>query len=311
MKTEKGDSRQQIGQSHHKKSFLILSAWAVMLLVSDLPDILWHEFFDQVPGWMSWSKVGLLGSLFGLFLIWRRIRPLWQYVFILLVLFLALGASAWVGNTSWWQNRFGGPRPSFTLGYLGIYIRDLGVALAVIAALWIVKRRRSEFFLVKGQLDAPIEPVRWLGIRKGESWRTFGWIFALVAGMGVLLVMAFSLRPSAETLLRAAPLLPAALLFSAVNAFTEEMYFRASLLSTLHDVIGRTHTLLITAVFFGLAHYLHGSPPGVTGFLMTGALALLLAKGMLETKGLFWAWFIHFVPDVVIFAFYAIALVQS
>lgn len=105
-------------------------------------------------------------------------------------------------------------------------------------------------------------------------------------------------------------LLPAILLFSAINAFTEEIYFRLSLLSTLHDVIGRTHTLLIVVVFFGLAHYLHGSPSGIIGFLMTGFLAWLLAKSILETKGIFWAWFIHFLADVAVFAYYAIDWVQ-
>lgn len=215
------------------------------------------------------------------------------------------------GDTSRWQSRFGGSQVSFTIGYLGIYIRDLGVALAVIATLWIVKRHRSEFFLAKGQLDAPIEPVRWLGIRKGESWRTFGWIFVIVVSLGILIPTALTLRLSPDTLLRAAPLLPSILIFAAVNAFTEEIYFRASLLSTLHDVIGRTHALLINVVFFGLAHYLYGSPPGVIGFLMTGFLAWLLGKSMLETRGIFWAWFIHFLADVIIFASYVIAWVQA
>ena len=63
----------------------------------------------------------------------------------------------------------------------------------------------------------------------------------------------------------------------------------------------------LLAFFFGLAHYLYGSPSGVIGFLMTGFLAWLLGKSMLETRGLFWAWFIHFLADVIIFASYAIS----
>ena len=229
----------------------------------------------------------------------------------MLVFYLALAASTWAGDLPWWKSRFGGPQASFTVGYVGAYIRDLGVAFAVIAALWLIKRRRSAFFLVKGQLDAPIQPVRWLGIRSGESWRTFGWIFAAVAGLGILIPTALGLRLSSDVLLRAAPLLPAGLLFAAINSFTEEIYFRASLLSTLPEVIGKNHALLINVVFFGLAHYLDGSPPGVIGFLMTGFLAWLLGKSILETKGLCWAWFMHFVPDVIIFASYAILWVQK
>ncbi len=47
------------------------------------------------------------------------------------------------------------------------------------------------------------------------------------------------------------------------------------------------------------------------GFLMTGFLAWVLGKAMLETKGFFWPWLIHFLPDVVIFYAYAIAWVRG
>jgi membrane protease YdiL (CAAX protease family) len=229
----------------------------------------------------------------------------------MLVFYLALAGSSWLGGTTWWQSRFARPQESFTLAFLGAYLRDLGVAFAVIAGLWLIKRNRREFFLVKGQLDAPIEPVRWLGVRQGESWRTFGWIFAFAAGLGVSIPTILAMQPSTEALVQALPLLPAALLFAAINAFTEETYYRASLLSTLQQPIGRFHALGINVVFFGLGHYLYGSPPGMIGFAMTGFLAfLLLGKSMLETKGFFWAWFIHFVPDVVIFISYAMLWVQ-
>ncbi|MEW6367667.1 MAG: CPBP family intramembrane glutamic endopeptidase [Acidobacteriota bacterium] len=292
------------------KRIRILAAWALMLLVSDVPDILSHHACGSVPVWLFWIKMGLIAVFALACPLVKSIRPLWQFAVVFLVFYVAIQTSAWVGDTSWWQGRFGGSEVSFTSGYVGIYIRDVGLALAVIATLWVLKRRRSEFFLVTGRLDAPIEPVRWLGIRAGESWRTFGWIIALIAGAGVAIPMALSARPTIETLSRAAPLLPAALLFAAVNAFTEEIYFRASFLSTLHELVGKQHALLITSVYFGLNHWLYGSPPGLVGFLMTGFLAWLLAKSMLETKGLLWPWFIHFVPDAVIFATYAILWVQ-
>ncbi len=281
-----------------------------MLLISDLPDICLDALLGQVPGWLFWGKVGLLALCLGLCLIWQAVRSLWQYSFIMLILYLALRTSTWIGNTSCWQGHFAGPQVSFLRAYLGVNIPDLGVAFAVIAGLWLIRHHRDNFFLTKGRLDARIKPVRWLGIREGESWRTFGWIFALVAGLGVLVPTMIDLRPTADLLLRAAPLLPAVLLFAAVNAFTEEVCFRASMLSTLHEVVGKRHALLISVVFFGLAHYLYGSPPGMIGLLMTGFLARLLGKSMLETKGMFWAWFIHFVADVVIFVSYAILWVQ-
>ena len=97
---------------------------------------------------------------------------------------------------------------------------DILVALAVIAVLWLMKRDRKAFFLVRGQMDAPIGPVRWLGIKPGESWKVFGWIFAGVAGIDVFIPTMLGISPTWNTILRALPLMPAAVLFAAVNAFT-------------------------------------------------------------------------------------------
>jgi membrane protease YdiL (CAAX protease family) len=298
-------------QDPRDKWLLIISAWSSILLVSNFPDIISSMIFGEVPGWMFWGKVGLLGFFFGLCHLWRSVRPLRPYAFVMLVFYVALAVSDLVKTSVWWQGLISDTEPSFALNYLRPYIRNTGVALAVIAALWIAKRRRSEFFLVKGQLNAAIGPVRWLGIRQGESWRTFGWIFAAVAALAVAVPSLLPVRLSSDLPGQVVPLLPAVLLYSAINAFNEEIYFRTTLLSTLSQVIGRSHALLINVVFFGLAHYLNGSPPGMVGALMTGFLAWLLGKSMLETKGLFWPWFIHFLPDVVIFFSYAILWVQA
>jgi hypothetical protein len=119
-----------------------------------------------------------------------------------------------------WKNIFSGAEITFTRAYAGSFIRDFGVAFAVIAALWFIKRRTSAFFLVKGQLDAPIEPVHGLGIRAGESWRTFGWIFAGVASLAVLIPAISGLHLTTGLFFLAMPLLPSILLFAAINAFS-------------------------------------------------------------------------------------------
>ena len=293
-----------------KDIVLLILAWVGMLIISSLPDILFQYLTGQVPPWIDQAKLAGSVLFLGLVLVWKRVRPLWQYALVLLVFFLTYVTTQWVYQTPWWQARFGGEDVSFLVGYSGIFILVFVIALAVIVVLWVIKKNRQDFFLTRGQLDAPIKPVRWLGIREGESWRTFGWIFAVVASLLVAIPTLLVMRPSTGTLIQALPLLPAALLFAALNAFNEEIYFRASLLSTLPEVIGRSQSMLITITLFGLAHYLYGSPPGVIGFLMTGFLAFLLGKSMLETRGLAWPWFIHFLPDAVIFFSYAVVFVQ-
>jgi hypothetical protein len=40
---------------------------------------------------------------------------------------------------------------------------------------------------------------------------------------------------------------------------------------------------------------------------MAGLLGWLLAKSVLETNGIFWAWCIHFLQDIVIFSAFVMA----
>jgi membrane protease YdiL (CAAX protease family) len=293
------------------KHVLTITAWAAMLIVSDLPDMLITWLGGPIPPWMFWAKAAFLALLFGLTRMSKAIRPLWQYALALCTLFLALGLTALLRGTAWFQGHFNYRGVPFFTGYAAIMVLDILVALAVIAVLWLMKRDRKAFFLAKGRMDAPIEPVRWLGIKAGGSWKTAGWIFAGAAALAVFIPTILGIAPSGATILRALPLFPAAVLFAAVNAFTEEAYFRCNILSTLHEVIGKAHTLRITLVFFGLSHWLYGSPSGLVGFAMTGFLAWIMGRSMLETKGIAWPWIIHFAPDVVIFVSYALLFVNS
>jgi hypothetical protein len=292
------------------KHGLALTAWVAMLFVSDLPDILLTWLGAPPPTWIFWAKAAFLAVFFGLTRMSKAIRPLWQYALALLALFLALGLTSLLRGTAWFQEHFNYRGVSYFKGFAAVMVLDILVALAVIAVLWLMKRDRKAFFLVKGRLDASVEPIRWLGIKAGGSWKTFTWIFAGVSSLAVAVPTIIGIAPSGADFLRALPLLPAAVLFAAVNAFTEEAYFRCSILSTLHDVIGKTHTLLLILVFFGLSHWLYGSPSGAVGFAMTGFLSWIMAKAMLETRGLLCPWIIHFLPDVVVFFSYALLFVR-
>ena len=95
------------------------------------------------------------------------------------------------------------------------------------------------------------------------------------------------------------------LLAAALNAFNEEITYRASFLSVLEGPLGQRRALLLTAAYFGILHY-YGIPYGAVGVVLAGLLDWILGKSMLETRGMFWAWFIHFWQDVWIFSFLAI-----
>lgn len=276
-----------------------------MLLISDLPNVLSDLFFGQELEWLFRADVGVLVAALLLCLVWKPIRPLWQYCFILLLSFAALWLVRWIGGTSWWGSLFSEPQASFVVQRLGRELRDLGVVLILLAALWILKRNRKELFLTRGDLRAPVAPVPWLGIRAGTSWTKLGWILAAILSLGTLVFMGIATAPTAEKLVRVIPLVPGILVVAGLNAFSEEISYRVSLLTALNTVVSKQHALLITSVLFGFAHYLHGSPGGFIGFCMTGLAGWFWGKSILETRGIFWAWFIHFLQDGIIYVLIA------
>ena len=105
-------------------------------------------------------------------------------------------------------------------------------------------------------------------------------------------------------------LAPFVLLFALLNAFGEEMAFRAGPLSQLWLVIGEKQAVWLTAVWFGLGHYYGGIPAGAMGAVMSGLLGLLLGKVMLETKGIVLPICMHLLLDTAIYAFLAMTAVR-
>jgi hypothetical protein len=185
----------------------------------------------------------------------------------------------------------------------------LAVALAMIAVLLVLGFKRRDLFLTLGNLRAPIEPVRLLGFPKPDSWMWFGlqWGFYIAAGLAA--VQYFGMRPMGALLLKLVPVLPSVLFYAALNAFNEEATFRVPMLASLEPVAGSKQALWMGATFFGVAHYF-GVPGGLVGVVLSIFMGWILSKAMLETRGLFWSWWIHFLSDVVIFAFLALALLK-
>jgi membrane protease YdiL (CAAX protease family) len=284
---------------------MIALAWIVTLLVSTLPELVLNQIAGWAPAWLWWVKIALLASLAAAGWAVAGLRPLRTYFALLLVLMTgwelfsrALAAPTWVrwsGTISW------------QAGLVAIQSMKLGVALLTIAALYLFFRRREAFFLVRGSLAHLAAPAPWLGMKKPTPWTILGPIVAGVGAVVMTSVLLLTHLPSGADLARALPLLPAALLFSMTNAFSEEASFRASLLAPLVGVVGKGQAMALTAVFFGLAHYVGGVPLGtLPTLLMTGFLGWFMAKCMVETRGFFWSWFIHFVNDVPVFFFLAL-----
>jgi hypothetical protein len=90
----------------------------------------------------------------------------------------------------------------------------------------------------------------------------------------------------------------------------EEVTYKASLLSVLEGPVGPRQAVLLVATYFGIGHY-YGLPHGLIGVLLAGVLGWILARSMVETRGMFWASFVHFWQDVLIFSFLAVGAITA
>jgi hypothetical protein len=213
----------------------------------------------------------------------------------LLSIALLFGLGYWARNSNWGV--------STGSAYLDFQMRYQLSLLPVVALLfWGLKYWTNDGswgWPGMGQLHAPAGAIRWMGIREGDSWWKTGISLSVVITAATAFFMYGLLRQHEVDYSRWLPGLGWVLLFSAMNACAEEMIFRVHLVLPLKGVLP-FHTLcLLSAVCFGLPH-LAGMPSGFIGALMAGLLGYILAKSLLETGGIFWAWWIHFLQDIVI-----------
>ena len=181
------------------------------------------------------------------------------------------------------------------LTYQLLLLACVGVSLG---AAYLIAPASLVHYFSFGSIDAPAKPLALFGIGDGERWGSIGLSLGLIISAVTALVMNLDLRKAGISLH-----LPKGagwvLLLSLSNAFGEEMICRVGLLAPMAGHLDQASICMLSAVIFGLPHYL-GRPSGVSGVILAGILGFILAKSVLETGGFFWAWSIHFVQDVII-----------
>lgn len=282
-------------------------AWAVTLFVSLLPEILFRELTGAAPAWLFWLKLGVLGAGLVLSSRWKPLRGLRLFFAVLLTLYSlewgvdqayrALGYTTWLAGLSRFQRDM-----------LAVQIPRATTGVLLVLAMLALTRSRARFFFVAGRLDAPAAPIPWI-LTRPPAWNRLGPAIAAAMCLGlVVFAFGFGRPPALASALTALPLLPLILIFAASNAFGEEILYRAPWLGALEGPLGPSQALLLTAAYFGIGHF-YGVPYGVLGVGMAFIPGWLMGKAMLETRGFFWAWFIHLCMDTVVFFFIALGSV--
>lgn len=147
-------------------NILVAAAWVLMLAASGLPRVVLQELLHvEVGDSRSLLAASAVGLGFGVAALWAGLRPLLPF----LVLLAVLVGTEWLVYRvidqapvfrAWLAD------PSFSTFMLAEQSLRLMVTLAVIGALLALRRRPARFFLIMGDLRAPMRRVRWLGVRE-------------------------------------------------------------------------------------------------------------------------------------------------
>lgn len=180
----------------------------------------------------------------------------------------------------------------------------LSLAVLLLIVLRISRKEAFASYFRKGVISAPILPEPWIGIKPKatENWKHFGQNFTvIITAVTVVIVFFQVIKQGNVNWNNWLKYLPFILLFSLSNSFVEEMITRLGVVLSLRGALSDKMIPFVSAALFGIIHF-WGTPGGVLGVLLAGFLGWFLTKSIIETRGIYWAWMIHFLQDVVIFS---------
>jgi len=151
------------------------------------------------------------------------------------------------------QRLFFGKPPGIHLHPVDVSGDAVGRCLARIARRHFVNRANLVAFLALGNIDASTKGVSCLGIPEGEPWLGFGADLSFFLALATTALPYLQFRHSGE-LRRVSAFIPRVLLFSATNAFSEEVVYRLGVMVPLAGQVDTAYILLFSAVAFGVPH---------------------------------------------------------
>lgn len=274
-----------------------MTAWAVVLLGTQLPLVVADVAFGIDPLPIVLLQGVAAGGLLALTVFDERFRPLQAFALALIAVKLIE-----VLPVALLVEQFGVPVPPGQWTTVAYLLARGPIALALLGVLLLRGTDRGSLYLRTGDLSARVAPERLPGWRREHPWWLHGTVVGatVVAALaGVLALGGYGFPVGAVPPAELAGLAAIVVVLASVNAFTEEFLFRAAPLADLGGVLGKNHAMVLLGAFFGLSHYT-GTPGGPVGVVMTFFLGWWLTKSLLETRGMAFAWTVHFALDVVI-----------
>jgi hypothetical protein len=288
------------GTPRDSRPLLRVIAWTAVL-ASFVPRIIWEETGHRPTLWVPAAESIFVAVVALSLLAFPRLRGLTRFLLAIALVHLGWGlvapAIAETSSVRAWANHA-------TWGLREFTIRTFTLSGAALGALTLIRSglTRRDLFLCVGNLAAPAQPIRFLGIRKPIPWTWFGPALIFVFGAVLAPFLYLTVYPNFGAGSRVLQFFPAIVAVAAMNAASEEFQFRCLLLGHLRGVFSPAENVLLVAAFFGLVHYF-GQPSGPVGVAMAGFAGWIWARSMIETRGWIWALIVHFVQDILILSF--------
>jgi len=286
-------SSTQVAGNHRS---LLYTAWGIVLLLT-LPQIILGAVMGQDTAWLSPARIAFLAVFFVLTFVWPPIHPLRKLALIFLVVY---GVEAWffltlLPQSQFYIDVFGG---NANLLFFGERLMRICASLVMLLVLLGMGLKRQDFFLTPGNLNAVAEAEKWGIPRKPETWPGFSLRYAVIIVVLFLLFMVPAMQPSLSNL--SVGLVLFAALCAVLNAFAEEFLYRSALLPQVLPLFGKGASMILVAAWFGIGHYF-GVPSGSAGVILVTIGGWIFAKSMIETQGMGWTLFLHFVSDFTVY----------
>lgn len=214
----------------------------------------------------------------------RRLEPYRQIALALLAVSLGLAAARFVGDVplTWLGWSVDTPQGA-TIGKVG---ESLPIILAILLVTLLGGGSLSSLFLRRGQLGRSLVYGLGIGVLCLIPFVVMGGLTATLA------------RPATTVL----AWLPWLIVFSLVNGFTEELWFRGSWMSRFGEVVGPRTALYTTTAIFALSHVIvYWSQPYALAILAVVWVLLGYACGWVtyKTNTLWGAVLGHALADVL------------
>ena len=182
------------------------------------------------------------------------------------------------------------------------------LVIAILIA-WLSYKLSGHFFGI-GNLNAEINTYGYIPKFQSITWLSVAFLLVLSFLVSTYYMVAESFSNVGSWRLFLKKYGVWVFILASINSLSEELIYRGALITIMDGNFPHWFIAIMSGIVFLLAH-IKGQVKGLLVLFGSGFVGWCLAYVVLQTQGLFWAWFIHFVQDIVIFSAFIMSATKS